>query len=555
MPTPLRVLIVEDQPADAELILYELHREGFDPDWRRVETEPDYLACLGSPPDVILSDYTMPQFDGLRALHLLQEHGLDIPFIVVSGTINEEMAVECLKGGAADYLLKDRLTRLGPAVQQALQKKRLRDAQRRAEETLQAEAQVSAALVRVGRELNSSLTTPAILDRLCQVTAEVLAADISTTYLWKPAEEAYMAVAGWGETPEQWQTLRLLKMPADAIAGLRVRLDQEEVVQLNAKDIPRVLPTPVEFYQHYGVSRVVYIALRRGTQLIGVQTASYRGQAKPLTLQQEQMARGIAQIASMALENARLLEEVERANRLKSDFLAAMSHELRTPLSVIMGYVDIMLDEGEHNLTADQRRFLQRVDGSARELFELITATLDVSRLEAGRMPLEIREVPIPALLKEIEAETRELQAPSGPRWRWRVAGGLPALHTDRMKLKIVLKNLLNNASKFTEKGSITVDARSRDQGIEFCVTDTGVGIAPEVLPYIFEMFRQGDSSTTRQYGGVGLGLYIVHRLLELLGGSVTVESQVGRGTTFRVWAPLELPAARARKPAVSLTP
>ena len=204
-----------------------------------------------------------------------------------------------------------------------------------------------------------------------------------------------------------------------------------------------------------------------------------------------------------------------------------------------------MLDEGEHNLTADQRHFLQRVDGSARELFELITATLDVSRLEAGRMPLEIREVPIPALLKEIEAETRELQAPSGPRWKWRVAGGLPALHTDQMKLKIVLKNLLNNASKFTEKGSITVDARSRDQGIEFCVADTGVGIAPEVLPYIFEMFRQGDSSTTRQYGGVGLGLYIVHRLLDLLGGSVTVESQVGRGTTFRVWAPLELPSFR----------
>ncbi len=133
MPTPIRVLILEDRPSDAELMLYELRQAGFEPDWRRVDTQPDYLTRLQETPDVILADYSLPQFDAPRALHLLQERGLDIPFIVVTGTVSEEAAVACMKQGAADYLLKDRLTRLGPAVTHALQEKKLRDERRQAE--------------------------------------------------------------------------------------------------------------------------------------------------------------------------------------------------------------------------------------------------------------------------------------------------------------------------------------------------------------------------------------------------------------------------------------
>ncbi len=138
MPIPLQVLIVEDNPADAELMVLELQAGGFDPDWRRVETEGDYCACLDQPPlpDVILSDYRLPDFDGLRALQLLQQRGLDIPFILVSGAIGEDVAVECMRQGAADYLLKDRLARLGLAVAHALEQKKLRDEKRRAEQAL-----------------------------------------------------------------------------------------------------------------------------------------------------------------------------------------------------------------------------------------------------------------------------------------------------------------------------------------------------------------------------------------------------------------------------------
>ncbi|HEY9846240.1 MAG TPA: response regulator, partial [Candidatus Caenarcaniphilales bacterium] len=131
---PLRLLILEDSLSDTELMLYELRCAGFELDWRRVETEPDYLTQLDADWDVIIADYRMPQFDATRALRLLQERKLDTPFIVVTGSISEEVAVDCMKQGAADYLLKDRLVRLGQAVIQALQQKKLRDEKRQAED-------------------------------------------------------------------------------------------------------------------------------------------------------------------------------------------------------------------------------------------------------------------------------------------------------------------------------------------------------------------------------------------------------------------------------------
>ena len=126
MATPLNILIVEDSPDDADLIVAELRRAGFDPKWKRVETEPDFLAEIEKFPDIILSDYSMPQFSGLRAAELLQKSGLNIPFILISGTVGEDVAVEAMKHGATDYLLKDRIARLGQAVERALEQKQLR---------------------------------------------------------------------------------------------------------------------------------------------------------------------------------------------------------------------------------------------------------------------------------------------------------------------------------------------------------------------------------------------------------------------------------------------
>jgi signal transduction histidine kinase len=214
-----------------------------------------------------------------------------------------------------------------------------------------------------------------------------------------------------------------------------------------------------------------------------------------------------------------------------------MSHELRTPLHVIIGYSDLIADEVLGPLTVEQADGVKRVGSSARRLHDLITNTLDMSRLESGTLSISNNEIGAAAVLRDLQLDVAHLAKP-GVELLWRPEAGLPALQTDAGKLKVVLKNLLTNALKFTESGSVTISAAPRDGGVEFAVVDTGIGIPSEARDLIFEPFRQADPSVGARLGGVGLGLHIVRRLTDLLGARITLESEVGRGSTFRVWFP-----------------
>ena len=400
----------------------------------------------------------------------------------------------------------------------------------------QEEAKIAAALARVGREMISALDTPVILDRLCQLTTEVLGCDCSHALLSKPEEDVFVPISGHGYPPEQWECIRVTTLPRAVLAPGLDRLKDADVANVCVAYVPHILTAVLA--REYGITRALTAGLRRGGDIIGMLVACDRGPQEPFTPQQERIAQGIAQLASLALENARLVEELGRAIRLKSDFVATMSHELRTPLNVIVGYNSLLLDAAFGEVTPEQADPLRRVENSANELLDLINATLDVSRLETGRLPLDLQEISVAELIEAVDAETRALQQKPGVRFVWDVQPQLPRLRTDPIKLKVVLKNLISNAVKFTDEGSVTVAVQRRDGAMEFRVTDTGIGIPAEAHKLIFEPFRQVDSSPTRHYGGVGLGLYIVRRLVEILGGAITVDSEVGRGSTFHVTVP-----------------
>ncbi len=422
---------------------------------------------------------------------------------------------------------------------------RTRQERRRADATtdeLHVQAQISAALVRVGREMLSSLDTPVILDRLCQITTEVLECDCSHTFLWQPDEHAYVPVSGYGDTIEQWELVRMMRIPRAAMAHLLSQLEQHEVVHL----IPTATPgLSAVFAMERGSNATLYIALRRGDTIIGILTAGHRTHGRSFAERHERIARGITQIASITLANAELLEELAHANRLKSEFVATMSHELRTPLHIILGYSEMLLGGSYGELTAAQADPLQRMDKNARELLGMIQATLDLSRLEGNKVDVQVQEVAVPSFLHELDSETRKLQQASALRFEWDIPAELPTLRSDPIKLKMILKNLISNAVKFTDAGHVKVAALARDGGVEISVSDSGMGIAPDQHAAIFEAFRQGDGSDTRRHDGAGLGLYIVQRLLQVLGGSVSLQSEIGLGSTFRVWVPAELESNR----------
>ncbi len=324
-----------------------------------------------------------------------------------------------------------------------------------------------------------------------------------------------------------------LKTTPGGLGNVRAKLEVRQVCEVTA-DMPQG-SAPQAIFHPLGATAALCVGLWQGQDLVGYQIVAYQGNTE-FTPSHKRFASGIAQLASLALANAQLLAKLERIGRLKDDFLSTVSHELRTPLNSILGYTDLALEGDLGPLTAEQNVALQIVKNAAEKELDLITAILIVSELEAGQLRAVREAVNVTELMEELRVETQQrLNMKPGVGLVWRVPPVLPVLHTDRTKLRLVLQNLLSNAIKFTQQGHVTVDVYPSAEGLEFCVTDTGIGIAPEVRPVIFEMFRQGDSSATRRYEGAGLGLYIVQRMLELLRGAVRVESEVGRGSTFYV--------------------
>jgi signal transduction histidine kinase len=232
--------------------------------------------------------------------------------------------------------------------------------------------------------------------------------------------------------------------------------------------------------------------------------------------------------------------ELEQASQLKSQFLANMSHEFRTPLNAILGYTSMLLQGVSGDLAAPQKNKMLRVDSNARHLLSIINDILDISRIEAGKMPLHLEEFEMPTLVAELLAEVEPLIQKARLQTFTDLPPGIAVVVSDRQKVKQIVLNLLTNAIKFTPQGLVKVIVREDVERAEvsIAVEDTGIGIAPQDHAKVFEDFRQADNSVTREYGGAGLGLAICRRLAKMLDGRIELQSRLGTGSTFTLVIP-----------------
>ncbi len=256
----------------------------------------------------------------------------------------------------------------------------------------------------------------------------------------------------------------------------------------------------------------------------------------------------LASHSVLAIQNARLFREIADkseqlalASQHKSQFLANMSHELRTPLNAILGYSELMVDGIYGELPPRAAGVLERVQNNGKHLLALINDVLDLAKIEAGQLTLTLEDYRMPEVVQSVVSATEGLASTKGLKFIAEIMPGLPPGHGDARRLSQVLLNLVGNAVKFTDEGEVAIGATAENGNFVLTVRDTGPGVAAEDQDKIFGEFQQVDNSNTRKKGGTGLGLAISKRMVEMHGGTISVESEVGHGATFRVVLPIRV--------------
>jgi len=528
----LRFLLLEDSLLDAELLHALLAEGGIVCHLDQVKTRIEFQTVLEQGGfDLILSDYSLPGFDGIAALEIAQHQCPDVPFIFVTATMGEEVAIETLKSGATDYVLKQRLERLIPSIQRALREAQERRARQQAEAELHRREQEFRALVenspdviaRIDRNL-CYLYVNSVIEQAAGIPPDLLIG--KTTPELGVSEEIYT----------NWEA-RLSKVFATGMACF-FEFDFQS-------------PAGIRYYQSQIVPE---FALDGSVETL----LSITRDITPSKQAEQVLRTSEAQLRQQK-------EELERANQVKDEFLAVLSHELRSPLNAILGWSKILRTRQLDTTTFE--RGLEIIERNAKLQTQLIEDLLDVSRIIRGKLTLlpqptslvPVIEAAIDTMRLAAQAKSIDLQftildggvgdeeaKSTVENLKFRVLG-------DPSRLQQIFWNLLSNAIKFTPNGGqvevklSTVEGRkwgvgSREEShyspayAQITVKDTGIGISPDFLPYVFDSFRQADGSTTRKEGGLGLGLAIVRHLVELHGGTVAASSPgEGQGATFTV--------------------
>ncbi len=536
--TNTRILMVEDNSGDAGLIGAAL-RENSNPEEKFELVHVEYLSealqrLKGGAFDLLLLDLVLPDACGVESVTRVKDTAPSLPIVIMSRVDDQAVAIEAMRSGAQDYLIKGQVDSrmLVRALRYAIERKKI-------------EAQIQQLRDReaVLREINVALTSTLDLESVLHVLLDKIIVlrpkDAAFIRLHNPETGVMEPVACRNLDEADW---RSTVVNADHSLSHLVKSSGAPIAVRDLCQDPR--SGHADFHRRHGLVSFLGLPLIVDHEFLGVLAV--------LTREAHEFERGeieffttLAAQASIAIRNSHLYaklkasnESLEKALEIKSVLTGVMAHELKTPLQVIIGAAG-MLSEGMCGALGDeQKKRVEAIEAGADELLQLIDSSLQMARLEQGKVHLRITDICPKTLLSELASEFEKPFQKKGIKLNIIEPTSGYMLKSDRIKLKEILRNLIENARKFTAQGEVTVEFAKKERGrVEIIVTDTGIGIDGAILPKVFDLFYQGDPDGG-EHDGAGLGLNIVKRLVTVLGGEIEVASQVGSGTTFRITLP-----------------
>ena len=522
-----KILVVDDESDICDLCVRSLQRYGYEV---TATTKPlQALDMMRQQEfDLLLLDVRMPEISGIEVMRRVRQFAPDLAIVVMTGYASMEMAIEAVKQGATDFLQKpfQNLDNLRLAVAEALAKRDLTRERSRSRALMH--------LVQVSEQIAASLEEDVLVQAALRAAMEETGAWRGSVMLYEPGKEVLYLSGAVGLPPDVPPGFSVGM--GEGVAGRVLQMGEPLLVEDVRRD-PRVAGLSLPHQERYQNPSFLAMPIRSGERILGVLNLSEKSGLRPFQTSDLEVAGLLCNQLAIALEKARLFTEIQESyrrlrevDRLKSEFLNIAAHELRTPLSVILGYAMMLRQELDGMLQEYSGAMVE----SALQLTRLVDDMTNLRYLEAGGVALNLLPLQLQEFVVHEVDQFRQVDEGKGHEITCEAGVDLPPVRADAEKIGLVLGNLLSNASKFTPPGGrIQVLIQPHDDKVMVAVQDTGCGIPREEWEHIFEPFYQVGDSLRRKHGGMGLGLSIARELVLLHGGTIWVESEVGRGSTF----------------------